>query len=103
MLTFMFVLTFMFSIFTATFNCVLFVLYTGLLLFYWIVLDVLAACVAAEKVAEEFELPQLTKLQTNIPKVEDIQWCGFLEQYDEQYDRITSRTEKRLQVCSVVV
>lgn len=46
---------------------------------------------------EEFELPQLTKLQTNIPKAEDIQWCGFLEQYDEQYDRITSRTEKRLQ------
>lgn len=50
-----------------------------------------------EKVVEEFELPQLTKLQTNIPKAEDIQWCGFLEQYDEQYDRITSRTEKRLQ------
>jgi len=49
-------------------------------------------------VVEEFELPQLTKLQTNIPKAEDIQWCGFLEQYDEQYDRITSRTEKRLQV-----
>lgn len=49
------------------------------------------------KVVEEFELPQLTKLQTNIPKAEDIQWCGFLEQYDEQYDRITSRTEKKLQ------
>ena len=50
-----------------------------------------------EQVVEEFELPQLTKLQTNIPKAEDIQWCGFLEQYDEQYDRITSRTEKKLQ------
>lgn len=50
---------------------------------------------------EEFELPQLTKLQTNIPKAEDIQWCGFLEQYDEQYDRITSRTERRLQASLV--
>lgn len=47
---------------------------------------------------EEFELPQLTKLQTNIPKAEDIKWCGSLEQYDEQYDRISTRTEKRLQV-----
>ena len=59
---------------------------------------------------EEFELPQLTKLQTNIPKVEDIKWCGNLEQYDDQYDRISTRTEKRLQVretpcylCFVVV
>ncbi|CAM9119408.1 unnamed protein product [Ectocarpus sp. 6 AP-2014] len=51
------------------------------------------------QVVEEFELPQLTKLQTNIPKAEDIQWCGFLEQYDDQYDRITSRTERRLQRC----
>lgn len=50
------------------------------------------------QVVEEFELPQLTKLQTNIPKVEDIMWCGFLEQYDEQYDRISTRTEKKLQV-----
>lgn len=50
------------------------------------------------QVVEEFELPQLTKLQTNIPKSEDIQWCGFLEQYDEQYDRISTRTERRLQV-----
>lgn len=49
------------------------------------------------KLVEEFELPQLTKLQTNIPKAEDIQWCGFLEQYDEQYDRITSRTDRKLQ------
>lgn len=49
---------------------------------------------------EEFELPQLTKLQTNVPKAEDIMWCGFLEQYDEQYDRISTRTEKKLVVSS---
>ena len=48
---------------------------------------------------EEFELPQLSKLQTNIPKVEDIQWCGNLEQYDDQYDRISTRTDKKLQRC----
>lgn len=51
---------------------------------------------------EDFELPQLTKLQTNLPKAEDIMWCGFLEQYDDQYDRISTRTEKRLQVSLLV-
>lgn len=52
---------------------------------------------------EEFELPQLTKLQTNIPTAEDLQWCGFLEQYDEHYDRISTKTEKKLQVMDKAV
>lgn len=59
---------------------------------------IVRCCCCGVQVVEEFELPQLTKLQTNIPKAEDIQWCGFLDQYDEQFDRITTRTEKRLQV-----
>ena len=54
--------------------------------------------VSFAQVVEEFELPQLTKLQTNIPKAEDILWCGNLEQYDDQYDRISTRSERRLQV-----
>lgn len=52
------------------------------------------------QMVEEFELPQLTKLQTNLPKAEDLMWCGFLEQYDDQYDRISTRTERRLQARS---
>ncbi|CAN0153679.1 unnamed protein product, partial [Discosporangium mesarthrocarpum] len=51
------------------------------------------------QVVEEFELPQLTKLQTNIPKVEDLTACGHLDQYDEAFDRITTRSERRLQRC----
>ncbi|CAN0430499.1 unnamed protein product, partial [Phaeothamnion confervicola] len=46
---------------------------------------------------EEFDLPQLTKLQANVPAEEDVMWCGFLDAYDDTYDRITTRTTRRLQ------
>lgn len=45
---------------------------------------------------EEFDLQQLLKLAANIPKVEDLLTCGHVDQYDESYDKITSRTAKPL-------
>ena len=45
---------------------------------------------------EEFDLAQLLKLAANIPKVEDLLVCGHLDQYDENYDKLTTRTEKKL-------
>jgi translation initiation factor 3 subunit D len=46
---------------------------------------------------EEFDLQQFTKLQTNKPKVEDLKWCGHMEQYDETYDSINTKSAKPLQ------
>ena len=48
------------------------------------------------EVIEEFDLPQLLKLVANPPKVEDIAWCGHLDQYDETYDKLTSKIAKPL-------
>ncbi|KAG5184183.1 eukaryotic initiation factor 3 d subunit [Tribonema minus] len=48
------------------------------------------------QVLEELDLPALTKLTTAVPTVTDLQWCGFLDQYDESYDTLTSRNPKRL-------
>ncbi|KAG7383763.1 Eukaryotic translation initiation factor 3 subunit D [Phytophthora boehmeriae] len=45
---------------------------------------------------EQFEMQQLTKLQTNIPKTEDLKWCGELREYDATFDRLTSRSNKRV-------
>jgi translation initiation factor 3 subunit D len=45
---------------------------------------------------EEFDLAQLLKLQANIPKVEELQACGHMDQYDENYDKINSRTVRPL-------
>uniref|UniRef100_M4BKF1 Eukaryotic translation initiation factor 3 subunit D n=1 Tax=Hyaloperonospora arabidopsidis (strain Emoy2) TaxID=559515 RepID=M4BKF1_HYAAE len=45
---------------------------------------------------DQFELQQLTKLQANIPKSQDIKWCGELREYDATLDRITSRTNTRV-------
>jgi translation initiation factor 3 subunit D len=42
------------------------------------------------------DLPSLTKLSTPAPTVTDLQWCGFLDQYDETYDNVSSRAPKRL-------
>jgi translation initiation factor 3 subunit D len=46
--------------------------------------------------AEEFDLAQLLKLVANPPQVEDLVWCGHLDQYDENYDKLTTRTAKPL-------
>jgi translation initiation factor 3 subunit D len=48
------------------------------------------------QVLEEMDLPSLTKLSTPAPTVTDLQWCGFLDQYDETYDNVSSRAPKRL-------
>lgn len=45
---------------------------------------------------DEFDLAQLLKLVANPPKVEDLLWCGHLEQYDETYDKLTTKTAKPL-------
>lgn len=45
---------------------------------------------------EEFDLAQFNKLQTNKPKIEDIKWCGHLDEYDENFDYITSKSAKPL-------
>lgn len=45
---------------------------------------------------EEFDLAQLLKLAANIPPVEDLMWCGHVDQYDENYDKISTKTAKQL-------
>ena len=47
-------------------------------------------------VIEDFDLAQLLKLQANLPKVEELKICGHIDQYDESYDKITTRTAKLL-------
>lgn len=49
------------------------------------------------ELVEEFDLAQLLKLVANTPKVDDLKWYGHLDQYDETYDKITSKTAKVLQ------
>ncbi|CAM9621308.1 unnamed protein product [Chrysoparadoxa australica] len=51
------------------------------------------------KVVEEFDLPQLVKLQANAPAASDLLWCGALDKFNASYDKITTRTQKRLQRC----
>ena len=48
------------------------------------------------EMVEEFDLAQLLKLAANIPKVQELSTCGHLEQYDENYDKLTTRTAKTL-------
>jgi translation initiation factor 3 subunit D len=48
---------------------------------------------------EEFDLSQLLKLAANPPTIEDLQWCGFVDQYDDNYDKLTTRTSRGLRRC----
>lgn len=48
---------------------------------------------------EEFDLSQLLKLVANPPTVEDLAWCGFVDQYDDNYDKLTTRTSRGLRRC----
>jgi translation initiation factor 3 subunit D len=52
---------------------------------------------------EEFDLAQLLKLQTNLPAVEDLAWCGHIDQYDESYDKLTTRIAKNLRRMDNVI
>ena len=45
---------------------------------------------------EEFDLPQLNKLKANKPSEADLIWCGFLDIYNDQYDKVTSKAAPAL-------
>lgn len=47
-------------------------------------------------VIEEFDMAQLLKLAANIPKVDDLLWSGHLDQYDDSYDKLSTRTARPL-------
>jgi translation initiation factor 3 subunit D len=48
------------------------------------------------EVVEEIDLGQLGKLQTNNPKVEELAWCGHLDQYEDAFDKVTSKVPRPL-------
>mmetsp|Transcript_59825 Transcript_59825/g.110766 ORF Transcript_59825/g.110766 Transcript_59825/m.110766 type:complete len:575 (-) Transcript_59825:90-1814(-) len=49
-------------------------------------------------VKREIMLPQLAKLQIDAKGVtfEDIMWCGVLQDYSKEFDRVTAKTERPL-------
>lgn len=48
-----------------------------------------------EKV-DEFDLAKLAKLRGEAPREEDLLWCGFLDQYNDSYDKVTTRSSVTL-------
>jgi len=48
-----------------------------------------------EKV-DEFDLGKLAKLRGETPREEDLLWCGFLDQYNDSYDKVTTRAPVNL-------
>ena len=49
------------------------------------------------QVVEEMDFPRLSKLSLpNIGEPEDLKNCGALEYYDKTYDRVTTKSEKKL-------
>ena len=51
-------------------------------------------------VVEEFDLTQLAKLITNDPKVQDLTWAGSLSQFDDSFDRASTRNVSKLKRTS---
>lgn len=49
-------------------------------------------------VVEEIDLAQLSKLQVNVPKAEDLLWAGHIDQYDEAYDRASTKAPRPLRL-----
>lgn len=45
---------------------------------------------------DEFDHAQLLKLQANAPKAEDLVWAGTLDTYDESFDKLNTRTSRKL-------
>ena len=45
---------------------------------------------------DEFDHSQLLKLQANAPKAEDLLWAGTLDTYDESFDKLNTRTCRKL-------
>lgn len=53
--------------------------------------------VAADwNIVEEFDLAQLPKLKANKPSEKDLMWCGFLDSYNDAYDKVTSKSAPEL-------
>ncbi|TYZ67753.1 hypothetical protein PybrP1_012997 [[Pythium] brassicae (nom. inval.)] len=52
---------------------------------------------ASWTILEQFELAQLSKLQANLPRAEDLRWCGALHEFDTAMDRVTSKSNLRVQ------
>ncbi|RYG70102.1 hypothetical protein EON64_01060 [archaeon] len=48
------------------------------------------------ELVEEYDLPRLLKLAANPPTAEDLMWCGHLDQYDDTYDKVTSKSARTL-------
>lgn len=48
------------------------------------------------EVIEEIEFSQLPKFQTNLPRVEDLVWCGHIDQCDDAFDKITPKVPRPL-------
>mmetsp|Transcript_17600 Transcript_17600/g.21322 ORF Transcript_17600/g.21322 Transcript_17600/m.21322 type:complete len:552 (-) Transcript_17600:1272-2927(-) len=49
------------------------------------------------KVVEQFDLSALSKMSMTPPQAEDLKWCGQLYKYNEDYDRVSTRNEKKLE------
>ncbi|GMH54094.1 hypothetical protein TL16_g05466, partial [Triparma laevis f. inornata] len=45
---------------------------------------------------EEFDLAQLIKLKANIPTVTDLTWAGHSDPYNENYDKLSTKTARPL-------
>lgn len=48
------------------------------------------------ELVDEFDLAQLVKLVANPPKETDLLWAGHLDQYDDTYDKLSTRTARPL-------
>lgn len=48
------------------------------------------------EIVEEIDLGQLGKLQTNNPTVEELAWCGHLDQYEDAFDKVTAKVPRPL-------
>ena len=48
-------------------------------------------------VVDEFELSKWAKIRTpDIPSEEDLLWCGFLDQYNDLYDKVNTKSNVSL-------
>lgn len=45
---------------------------------------------------ETFNLHELGKLATGLPTATDLKWAGTLEAYDEEFDKVTAKTARKL-------
>jgi len=45
---------------------------------------------------DEYDLVKLTKLRADVPKEEDLLWCGFLDQYNDVYDKVSTKSSTSL-------